>query len=204
MARSHRFTSSPRGRRLVPPAALTLTAALLAAGCGGSSGDSNKDTTAPANSSGGATAPASKATSLAKIDSAVTSGTGAAPSVTVKGSGFGPRPAPKPPYPPAGKQGCPAAPPAGAGHLFGTKLYFTDAKAKRGSYKNWTAGQYTKEFFDCVGLVIDGWTDTQVRFHFGNIYGKVIPQNTYLLSDGDVFKVFVNGATLAGKATLGK
>jgi len=138
----------------------------------------------------------------AHIHSVRTSGTSARPEVTVIGSRFGSRPAPKPSYSPAGKFGCPKVPAAGAGHLYGDLLYFTDLKAKRGTYKNWTAGQYNNMFQDCIGIVIDQWSNTKVRFHFGDLYAKLFPGNTYLLSNGDRFEVFVRHATLKATATL--
>ncbi|MHB8657127.1 MAG: hypothetical protein ACYC91_04110 [Solirubrobacteraceae bacterium] len=142
------------------------------------------------------------------IRSVATSGSVAAPEITVKGSGFGSRPAPDPANFAAELKpmGCPVVPAAKAGHLFGTLLYFTDLKAKRGTYKNWTAGQFTpgsSGFFDCVGLVIDQWSSTKVRFHFGASYGKVFPGNTYFFSNGDRFKVFVRGGAFAQTAKLG-
>ncbi len=144
----------------------------------------------------------------AQIASVSTGGTSAQPEITVNGSGFGRRPAPRPShFSTASKaMGCPVVPAAKAGHLYGTQLYFTDLKAKKGTYSNWTAGQYTpggSGFFDCVGLVIDHWSTTTVRFHFGATYGKSFPHNTYFLSNGDRFKVFVRHATFVRKAKLG-
>ncbi len=156
---------------------------------------------------GAATALAKPAAHIASasITSVITSGTSASPVVTVKGSGFGSRPAPNPSYSPVGKNGCPNGPAAQAGNLFGTQLYVTDLKAKKGTYKNWTAGQYTpgsNGFFDCVGLLIDRWSKTEVRFHFGDTYAKSFPGNTYFLSDGDRFEVFLRGARFIRTATL--
>ncbi len=139
----------------------------------------------------------------AQITSVKTSGTSARPEITVRGRGFGHRPAPNPPHFPAGSVGCPAVPAAKAGRLFGTQLYFTDLKAKKGTYTVWTAGQYNSQFFDCVGVVVDQWSSTKVRFHFGATYGAYFPQNTYFLSNGDRFEVFVRHATFRGTAKLG-
>ena len=145
------------------------------------------------------------ATTPAHITSVKTSGTSASPEITVKGRGFGSRPAPRPTnFPtPTFKTGCPKVPVAKAGRTYGDQLYFTDLNAKKGTYKNWTAGQYDNQFQDCLGIVIDRWSNTTVRFHFGATYGKFFPGNTYFLSSGDRFKVFVRHATLVGKATLG-
>ncbi len=142
------------------------------------------------------------------ISSVSLTGTTAAPLVTVKGSGFGSQPAPDPPYAPQGnadKQGCPAAPVAGDGYLYGTSLHFADTKAKVGSYTDWNAGEYTSGNsgqFDCVGEIIKSWTPTQVVFSFGNIYDKPIPQNTYIISNGDQFEVYLKGASAKGTAHL--
>ncbi len=141
----------------------------------------------------------------ARIDSVTTSGSPADPKVIVRGQGFGAQPAPDPASVPEGQQGCPAAPAAGDGHLYGTHLYFTDLHARVGSYTSWTAGEFTpggNGQFDCVGLVIDRWTPTEVVFGFGNLYDKMIPQNYYLLSSGDTFQVWVQGATFRGTARL--
>ncbi len=144
----------------------------------------------------------------AKITSVTTSGTSAKPEITVKGKGFGRRPAANPKNFAAGSKanGCPSVPAAKAGRLYGTQLYFTDLKAKKGSYKNWTAGQFTpgsNGFFDCVGLVIDSWSNTKVRFHFGATYGKNFPMNKYFVSNGDRYKVYVRHATAVRTAKLG-
>ena len=141
----------------------------------------------------------------AHITSVRTSGTSGSPEITVNGSGFGARPASSPRNFPgvAIKTGCPAVPAAKAGHLYGTQLYFTDLKAKKGTYKNWTAGQYNSQYLDCIGLVIDHWSNTKVQFHFGATYGHFFPGNTYFLSNGDRFEVFVRHATLVGTAKLG-
>ncbi len=157
-----------------------------------------------------AVVPASTGIAAAKtsahITSVTTSGTSASPEITVKGRGFGSRPAPSPPHFPAVsfKSGCPTVPVAKGGRLYGTQLYLTDLKAKKGTYKNWTAGQYTpNQFLDCVGMVIDHWSKTTVRFHFGATYGKFFPGNAYFLSNGDRFKVFVRHATFVRTAKLG-
>lgn len=142
----------------------------------------------------------------ARITSVRTSGTSASPEITVSGRGFGARPASSPAAFPGDsfKSGCPKVPVSKAGHLYGTQLYITDLNARKGTYRNWTAGQYTpNQFLDCVGLVIDHWSNKTVRFHFGATYGQFFPGNTYFLTSGDRFKVFVRHATSVQRAKLG-
>lgn len=164
---------------------------------------------APANGGGmsgmgmGATSTTTPKTS-AHVTLATVTGSVAAPVVTVTGTGFGTQPAPGPV--PQGQQGCPAAPSTGDGHLYnGVDLYFSDPAAKTGSFKNWNAGQYTPGSngqFDCVGEIVSSWSPTRVVFSFGNLYDKRLPQNYYVLSNGDSFQVYVKGASFKGTAKL--
>lgn len=132
------------------------------------------------------------------IRSVATGGTRLAPAIVVTGIGFGSQPAPSPPYPPEG-HGCPSAPPAGDGHLYGTAVYLSDLMASTGDPNQWTAGKSTANELDCLGLVIDHWSNSEVAFHFGNIYAKALPQNMYYLNDGDRISVTVHGATIQSK-----
>lgn len=157
-----------------------------------------------AGTSGAGATTTTVAPTAAHVTSATVTGTVGAPVITVNGTGFGAQPAAGPV--PQGQQGCPSAPSAGDGHLYGgVNLYFTDTHAKAGSYKNWNGGQYTpgnNGQFDCVGEVISSWSPTHVVFSFGNLYDKNIPQNYYVLSNGDGFQVFVKGASFKGTAKL--
>jgi len=139
------------------------------------------------------------------IASVTTSGTAASPTITVTGSGFGASPpAPDPATSPVGQNGCPSTfangspiPPAGGGNLFGTQLFFQDLTS------GWTAGLNGNSEFDCIGIVIDSWSDTKVVFHFGNVFGRTdIPDNAYFLFNGDAFTVHVGTATFTGVATV--
>ncbi|MDQ6615010.1 MAG: right-handed parallel beta-helix repeat-containing protein [Actinomycetota bacterium] len=139
------------------------------------------------------------------ITSVTTSGTSANPTITVRGSGFGASPpVPDPSTSPVGQQGCPSTyangtpiPTAGGGFLYGTKLFFQDITS------GWTAGLNGNGQFDCIGIVIDSWSDTQVVFHFGNIFGRTdIPNNAYFLRNGDAFTVGVGTAQFTGVATV--
>ncbi len=134
------------------------------------------------------------------------------PTFIVFGSGFGSRPQADPAQSPDGQQGCPATPRAGAGFLYGTNLFANDLNAQRGSFVNqqWDAGIFTpgdNGEFDCVGLVIRTWTDRVVVFDYGNLYDKNIPDNFYLLTNGDPVQVGVKGATFTttvhGLVTVG-
>lgn len=175
-----------RGARAALAAA---AAAVLITACGSSS---------PAK-------PKASKSSMANISAVGATGSVTDPVITIEGRGFGNRPAPDPSYPPEGKSGCPPAPIAGDGRLFGTALHLATLDARHGSYRQWNAGEYTtggSGQFDCVGFLIKSWTPTKVVFSFGNLYGKLIPQNTYFLSNKDHFKVWVKGASAEGAARL--
>ena len=122
-------------------------------------------------------------------------GTIANPVFTVTGTGFGTQPAPNPSTTPDGSPGCPTVDPTGpnAGFLYGTSLYITD-----NGPSGFDAGKYTpgnNGEFDCVGLVIQSWTPTQVVFTMGDTYNQPIPGNDYVLANGDPVVVTVLGAT---------
>ena len=76
-------------------------------------------------------------------------------------------------------------------YLYGTSLYVQD-----NGNMGFDAGinSVTGEF-DCVGLVIQSWTPTQVVFGFGDLYDQNIPGNDYVLANGDPVTVGVLGAT---------
>jgi hypothetical protein len=92
---------------------------------------------------------------------------------------------------------CPASPGAGPpGFDYGNSLYVSDTKANGG----FTAGQYTtsgQAQADCVGLVIVSYTDTEIVLKYGNLYNQDLPNNRYVLSNGDPLKVVVKGATFS-------
>lgn len=142
---------------------------------------------------------AATAATTAHITSVKTNGTPANPRIVVTGTGFGDAPRPNPSFHPEGRMGCPSLPPAGNGFNFGNHIYFTDRNAARGM-PEWTAGQANKVFFDCVGLVIDSWSNQRIVFHFGNAYDKHLPENFYVLTNGDPIQLTVNGATFKTRA----
>lgn len=122
-------------------------------------------------------------------------GTIANPTFTVTGTGFGAAPpSPNPATTPDGSPGCPTVNPNGpnAGFLYGTSLYISDMGPS-----GFDAGKYTpgnNGEFDCVGLVIQSWTNTQVVFTFGDTYNQPIPGNDYVLANNDPVQVVVLGA----------
>lgn len=139
------------------------------------------------------------AATTAHITSVKTTGTPANPTIVVTGSGFGNQPPPNPSFHPEGHNGCPDLPRADNGFNFGNHIFFSDLNAARGM-PDWTAGQANKTFFDCVGLIIDKWINQKIVFHFGNAYDKHLPENYYILTNGDPIQLTVNGATFKTRA----
>lgn len=128
------------------------------------------------------------------VSSVAITGTLAKPIITVTGTGFGSTPpAPNPATPPDGQQGCPTSPtgvPSQEGYLFGTSLYVIDqAPVGFDAGINSITGE-----FDCVGLLIDSWSDTQIVIGFGDLYAQNIPGNHYEFADTDHVEVTVLGA----------
>jgi hypothetical protein len=126
------------------------------------------------------------------VSSVSITGTIAAPVFTVTGTGFGSTPPPpNPSTPPDGQQGCPTSPNSSPqGFLYGTDLYVVDnGPAGFDAGINSVTGE-----FDCVGLVIQSWSPTQVVFTMGNLYDQNIPGNDYVLANGDPVQVAVLGA----------
>lgn len=104
----------------------------------------------------------------------------AAPEITVTGSGFGtvaPRPNPSAPV------ACGVSKP---GHDYGTSLFLADTT------QQWTAGRFIpNQETDCIGLIVDQWSDTQVAFHFDGYYAA----HDYMLAPNDQVTVSVVGIT---------
>ncbi len=135
------------------------------------------------------------------ITSVATTGTVADPTITITGTGFGTAPPADPATDVSHLANCPASPAGGSpGFDYGNSLYVSDPKANGG----FTAGQYTttgEAQADCVGLVIVSYADTQIVLKFGNLYDQNIPNNMYVLSNGDPLKVVVKGATFSTTVT---
>jgi hypothetical protein len=106
-------------------------------------------------------------------------GTSAAPTITVTGSGFGSSP----------PIGTPETCQSGdTGDDYGSSgLWFSDA-----TQGGWTAGQAG----DCIGLIVSSWSGSQVVYGFGNEYA-----NYPAIQSGDQVEVDVQGATFSGPLT---
>ena len=119
------------------------------------------------------------------------------PQVTIRGSGFGARPAHDPSFPPTPPQG--NTPPYGCsetgkvGWNYGTKLWLSVTSS---THSPWSAGRYRPALseLDCVGIVILRYTGSQVRFRLGAGYH----QGGYKLTAGDHYVASVNGALRHG------
>jgi len=140
-------------------------------------------------------------TNAPTITSVTTTGTVSNPTITINGAGFGTVPSADPAGDVSHIANCPASPGTGPpGFDYGNNLYVSDTKANGG----FTAGQYTttgEAQADCVGLVIVSYTDTQIVLGFGNVYNQNLPNNMYVLSNGDPLKVVVKGATFSTTVT---
>ncbi|MGZ6838620.1 MAG: hypothetical protein ACXVGE_22395, partial [Blastococcus sp.] len=129
------------------------------------------------------------------ISSVVITGSQAHPVITIKGSGFGSRPAPNPAYhPPAlTHRLCPAKPVeplARYGWDFGTHLYLVDSS----QHPAWAAGRYRPALgeLDCIGLLLSKYTATEIVFRLGAAYPTIpgAPAH-YALAAGDEYTVSV-------------
>jgi len=138
---------------------------------------------------GSVMAQASTRLTPATITSVTFSLSGTVPTVTVNGSGFGKLPKANPSTPVACAAGS-------TGYDYGPGgLWFSDKS------KGWTAGQYKPKQnagYDCIGLLVSEFTDTQIVFTFGSYYGVYGP-----LQEGDKWRVHVHGTTASGKAPFG-
>ncbi len=118
------------------------------------------------------------------IDSVVLGGTPASPSFTVTGSGFGAPPT-------ADALGHPCG--STTGYDYGPNaLSLRDKKAVFGPQRKWEAGVSKLSGYDCIGDVIQTWTDSTVVFSLGSAYDDV----DYQLTEGDPLKIGVKGTKL--------
>jgi hypothetical protein len=126
------------------------------------------------------TATAAGAVTKVSITSVTMTGTVDNPLLTVVGSGFGAvQPRSHQPGP------CPNR---GTGASFGTKFNFEDFT------NEWEAGFGGRVLGDCIGIVVDSWTDTTIQFGFGSSYGSV---GSWVTAPSDLWEVNVLGAAYA-------
>jgi hypothetical protein len=112
------------------------------------------------------------------VTSVVLSGTRAAPTVTITGSGFGSAPTG---VPLSSVTNCPAG--STGTDFAGAKLWVSDAPPTSAG-PLWTAGAQngtTPVQGDCIGLNIVSYSSTQIVFNFGNQYNT----HSWILHDGD-------------------
>jgi hypothetical protein len=130
---------------------------------------------------------ATGSSSCAHITSVAFTGSPANPSVVVRGTCLGTRPAPNPARHPAGLGGCPATS-GDSGYLYGTSLFLAVPS------QNWSGGRYRPELneIDCLDLVVTKFTPTEVEFHFGPFYRSVYPK--FSLAPGTQVTIGVNEA----------
>lgn len=108
-------------------------------------------------------------------------GTSAEPTVTITGSNLGPRPAPEPSEP----LSCFAG---DTSYDYGTSLYFTEAT------QGWGAGHVG----DCIGLVLEAYSETQIVYGFGTGYSHYGPITT-----GDRYTLYVYAGKHSGTVAYG-
>ena len=122
---------------------------------------------------------------------------GASPQVTIRGAGFGSRPAHDPTYQPTPPQG--NTPPFGCtqtgyvGWNYGTQLWISITST---THAGWSAGRYRPALneLDCIGLTIIRYTGTQVVYRLAAGYR----QGGFELAAGDHYVVSVKGAKSRG------
>lgn len=122
---------------------------------------------------------------------------GPSPQVTIRGSGFGARPAHDPSFPPTPPQG--NTPPYGCsetgkvGWNYGMQLWISITST---THSPWSAGRYRPALheLDCIGLTIVKYTGNEVVYRLGAGYH----QGGYKLAAGDHYIVSVKGANRRG------
>jgi hypothetical protein len=113
------------------------------------------------------------------INSVTVSGSAAAPTITVTGSGFGTEASLGTPQTPCG--------PSSTGSDYATNLSLADTT------QAWDAGQGPPAPCDDIGLVISSYSNTQIVFTFGSNYPSLAS-----LAQGDSSTMNVLGASLSG------
>src|SRR5205814_1651113 len=118
------------------------------------------------------------------IASVVFTGSSSAPTVTVNGSGFGPNP---PTAYPANNTSCGIY--TNNGYWYGKDLSFLDVT------NNWQAGAGNASGGNCIGLIVQSWTPTQIVFTFGSAYGSF---DHWTADLGDSYTIHVKTASYSG------
>ena len=108
------------------------------------------------------------------------------PTVTVTGSGFGSDP---PPGLDNSTTSCGSF--EENGDLYVEAFYFMDTT------NAWGAGEGTPPGGDCIGIVVQSWSDTQVVFTFGSVYADD-DFGDYMADQGDGFTLYVEGTPFSG------
>jgi hypothetical protein len=104
---------------------------------------------------------ASTAGATYPITSVVFTGSSAAPTITVNGTGFGARP-------PRGTDNSVTScgPYTNNGKVYANSLWFLD------DTNEWQAGAGKPPNQNCIGVIVVSWTSTQVVLQFGSAYGS--------------------------------
>jgi hypothetical protein len=116
------------------------------------------------------------------ISSVTFGGNETSPTVTISGSGFGTQGELDSP-----QESC------GNGSDFGNNLDVSDAT------QGWSAGQDNLNDYDCVGLIISSYSDSQIVFSFDNQYGTA----PFVLDSGDDYTVDVLDSAFSGTVSYG-
>jgi hypothetical protein len=124
-----------------------------------------------------ALAGAGVASAAVKVTNVTFGGNSTAPTITITGTGFGSH---APTAYSAANTSC-GSYGSGNGNWYGTNgLWFFD------STNAWQAGDGTASGGNCIGLVVQSWTATQVVFTFGIAYGSF---DHWTVDPGDHFVI---------------
>ncbi|HLZ08756.1 MAG TPA: hypothetical protein VKT80_09235 [Chloroflexota bacterium] len=114
------------------------------------------------------------------VSGVVFTGSSSAPTITVTGSGFGTR---APIGYPNNSTGCGAY--TNNGDVYGKNgLWFLD------DTHVWQAGEGKPPAANCIGLIVQSWSPTQVVFQFGDAYGTF---DHWTADPGDNFVIDLKG-----------
>lgn len=122
------------------------------------------------------------------LKSVVFTGSSAAPTITVNGTGFGAHP---PTAYPNDTTSC--GPYTNNGNLYGAYgLWFLD------NTHFWQAGRGNARGGNCIGLIVTSWTRTQVVFEFGSAYGTF---DHWTVDQGDNYVLALKSSFFGGVAS---